>query len=330
MLHKFFGCHNCATISKFNSLRRGASSVWKNRSSPSASFSVPKQSTLRFAASRTWPSVAAAAISLSFPSSICTASSQSTQADKSAVKDISDADDDDGDNLYIHEFAHVFMEDRWDHLKVAAATILSNAFLFSTYSISHYFYDKSSTISRLHDFVDKHFEIPPEFWRRSRWYTLITYTFMHLNLSHLRRNSVIFLCFFVVSPEIPIWKLITVYFSGGAISGAIASLAANCRKKDISVVGSSGAVHSLISLVALNPSGWTDPLVALSGILVLHAAIASWGLRNSLIRWNPAMVGTNVAHLVGLLWGIGSFFVIKRLEPVSTDQNNKPPEQHCD
>ncbi len=127
-------------------------------------------------------------------------------------------------------------------------------------------------------------------------WSLITYIFLHGNLTHLLSNLFSLVMFGSILEKIVGYKkFLFVFFSAGIFSGIAGSFFYN------SMIGASGAIFGVVgTLVAIRPK---MVVLAFGAPLPLVVAVIMWVLLDLGGVFYPTSIG-NIGHLAGLFVGI--------------------------
>jgi membrane associated rhomboid family serine protease len=130
-----------------------------------------------------------------------------------------------------------------------------------------------------------------------RPWTLITYMFLHENLSHLYFNMVALALFgSILESIIGYKKFLIVFFLTGIFSGIISTLFYS------TIIGASGAIFGILGvLVVIRP--WS-PILAIGVPMPVIIAVVIWAVFDLLGIFNPADQIAHFGHLAGLGFGL--------------------------
>ena len=130
----------------------------------------------------------------------------------------------------------------------------------------------------------------------SQPWTIVTYIFLHGNLSHIFSNIFSLILFgFILEKIVGSKNLLFVFFSAGILSGIASAFFYD------SVIGASGAIFGILGLLAVV----RPKMVVLAfGIPIpMVIAVALWALLDLGGAFYPSSIA-NIGHLAGLAGGI--------------------------
>lgn len=162
----------------------------------------------------------------------------------------------------------------------------------------------------LQGYILEFFSLPAESNQLlSRFWTLITYMFLHIDLLHILFNMMWFYWFGQIFLQYFNQRMLLLNYIAGGLSGALLYILAynvfpffSDALMSAKLLGASASVMGIVAATAFYVPNYTLNLLFIGKIKVLYLAILLFVLDFFMITSNNS--GGHLAHIGGMLWGL--------------------------